>query len=533
MKQLLRKLAELHISLDARDGQLDIYDPEQNLTTELLADLKAHKLSLLSLLEQSSNGQKQAAEIPPVAPKEYYRLSSAQKRMYIQYALNKDSIAYNITQTIDLAADLDKAQLHLAFQQLVDRHEGFRTCFEMVEEQPMQRILPKVDFQVAHFFPLDSEIAETIQDFSCPFDLSKAPLIRAGLIHKADGTYILIVDIHHIVTDALSQDIIVDDFMAFYNGAQLPALDVQYKDYAEWQNSPEQIAEREKQEAFWMEELVGELPVLDIPTDFQRSQDNSDEGEYLRVYVREEDKQKLDAFCAEQQVTHSMVLCSFFSILMSKLSGQEDVMIGLSISGRDHSALERLIGMFVNLLPLRSFPERNKSFESFVDEVKGATLAALDNQNCQYDKLVEELGVQRNLGHNALFDVIFNYISRPDLSEDLTPEKTDHFTWGNASKRLDITLNVTQYINTFLLEFQYDSNLFRRETAEQMLQSFLNLLTALPETKGKKLSEVYIASAASIQAIADEQQDYFAKPTAVDTFLPASYHQQRLWFIDK
>jgi acyl carrier protein len=246
-----------------------------------------NRLTIRELAEYiKENVKDKYFSIEPAKVKEYYSLSSAQKRLYILQQMELKGTAYNMSEVFVLEGVLDKAKMEETFRQIVNRHESLRTSFELIEEKPVQRVYEPAAavFEIEYHDAsrtAGGECLETeniIQDFIRPFDLSQAPLMRVGLFKTGEKQYVLVVDMHHIIADGTSTGLFVNEFMVLYSGDKLPALNIHYKDFAEWQNSKKEKESIKKQEMYWLKEFEGEIPVLNLPFDFVRPTFQSFEG---------------------------------------------------------------------------------------------------------------------------------------------------------------------------------------------------------------------------------------------------------------
>ena len=275
--------------------------------------------------------------------------------------MDKESIAYNEVQAVELKNLSDVRKLENAFNRLIERHECYRTSIIEVEGKAVQKIHPadgspfKIEYYAA------TEVEPMLRNFIRPFDLSIPPLIRVALI-DVGGQRILAVDKHHIVTDGVSHQIFLKEIAALYAGIQLSQPQLQYKDYAEWQNNPRQQAALEKQQKYWLEQFDDEVPVLNLPADFPRPAMQSFAGNTFGFEMGMEETKALKNLSVKEEVTLYTVLLALFNVLLAKLSGQEDIVIGTPTAGRRHADLEQIIGMFVNTLALRNFPVGRKTF---------------------------------------------------------------------------------------------------------------------------------------------------------------------------
>ncbi|MCP5101763.1 MAG: non-ribosomal peptide synthetase, partial [bacterium] len=254
---------------------------------------------------------------------EYYVLSSAQKRLYILQQLNVNSTGYNMPYIFPLTGEIDRDRLEQTFKKLIQRHESLRTSFHMVENEPVQFVHESIEFEIENL-----GINEKPPAFIRAFNLSLAPLLRVGLVEPSEGNPILLVDMHHIIADGASQEILQNEFMALYTGEELEPLRIQYKDYVRWQNSEAEKESIKEQETYWIGEFNEEIPVLDLPVDSPRPAVQSFEGNMIRFTIAKEDEVRIRELAARSESTLFMVLLTMFNVLLSKLSSQEDIVVG-------------------------------------------------------------------------------------------------------------------------------------------------------------------------------------------------------------
>jgi tyrocidine synthetase-3 len=448
----------------------------------------------------------------PVEKKEYYPVSSAQKRLYILYRLDRNSTGYNMPSVLELKneGEWDKHAIAAIFNRLVQRHESFRTSFEIINEEPMQRIKEKIEVKVkvddyegtrglaplpALADPDTQLVTNTIKSFIRPFDLSQAPLLRVGLIELEEKTYMM-VDMHHIISDGMSIEILIKEFMALQQkGAAntMPGLKLQYKDYSEWQrqrNEKKQVAE--KQQTYWLKEFAGERPILNLPYDYPRPAVQSFEGETITFELQNQSVYALNHLVKNENVTLFMILLSVFNILLGKLSGQEDIVIGTPIAGRIHPDLEPVIGMFVNTLALRNYPHGETTFTGFLAEVKKKSLTAFENQDYPFETLVEKVTPARDAGRNPLFDVMF---ALHNMRNNAGPQgKPGTYDYENKISRFDMIWMGTQRGERIDFEIEYCTKLFKRETIDRFFAYFKKIVTTITNEPGIPISRIEIIS---------------------------------------
>ncbi len=458
-----------------------------------------------------------------VAPeKEYYKMSSAQKRMYFLYVFDKNSLAYNMPQLDWLEGDLDQEQLVNAFNKLIDRHEILRTTFHLIDNEPVQKINSKIPFKLETYRSRDADLDALVQDFTRPFDLQEGPLIRVGLVEISAKEKRLLVDMHHIVTDGISYGIMLADFYALYRGETLPTLTLQYKDYAEWQQSTIRQEELSLQKTFWLGEFAEEWEALSLPNDFARPLVRSYAGDSLVFTIKEKQASQLRDLARKEGLTPFMLFLALFKILLSKLSGQEDVIIGTPVAGRQHADLENMLGLFVNTLALRNQVNGKDTFLQFLSNLKTRTLSCIGNQSYPYEELIDGLQLERDTGRNPLFDVMFaynNFLETEGNAPAIVLEGQDN---GFSVSKFDLTLSVSETVDEFALDFEYSTDLFTRATIERFTQYFQNLITAVLARPAAKIMTLEIIGSTEKQQLIEgfntTQADFPREKTVLQLF---------------
>ncbi len=431
--------------------------------------------------------------------KEYYSLSSAQKRLYILYKFEEKSTAYNLPNILSLEGNINKDTLEETFRRLISRHQSLKTSFEVINDEPVQKIHDDIEFEIEYYEAL--QVEDIIKNFIRPFDLSKAPLLRVGLIKEKDAEFILMIDIFHIVTDGTSQVILTKEFMALYAGEELPLLKLKYKDYSEKQQRDAVKEALERQEKFWLQEFSGEIPTLNLPTDYIRPSIQSFEGSRSRFELDEEKTALLNALAQSEGATIFMIILAVLNLFLSKVSGQEDILVGIPIAGRRHPDLEKIIGMFVNTLALRNYPSGEKTFASFLSEVREMTLKAFENQDYQFEDLVEKIVMQRDLSRNPLFDVMFTFQNMLELSapadvpeEEMGGVKIKPYDLKNRTSKFDLMLNAVEGGGKLFFLVEYCTKLFREETISGFIRYFKQAVSSVLKKPGTRISEIEIIS---------------------------------------
>ncbi|MCP4215176.1 MAG: amino acid adenylation domain-containing protein, partial [bacterium] len=395
--------------------------------------------------------------IEPAAPKAFYPQSAAQRRLFFLHQLEEEDIVYNIQMMDIYCKGIERVQLENAFKELIKRHESLRTSFHLHDEKPVQKIHDYdevgANFAIEYYetteegkiFSSDADnseaaekegvyFEEVIKGFVRPFDLSKAPLLRAGFIKILGNTKILMLDMHHIVADGISMEILAKELWELYEDKKIEPLKLQYKDFSEWLASADRMATVAEQEQFWLREFDGEIPLINLPTDFPRPANLTFDGDLFQFEIGKKETEKLNAIALEHNETLYMVLFSIFNVLLCKLTGQEDIVVGTVTAGRGHADLEQIVGMFLNTLALRNHPAGEKKFEDFLMEVKISAFASFENQDYPFDTLVSKVAPRQDTSRNPLFDVSFGLENEADptgyLMEVAVPDKSKPFDFG-------------------------------------------------------------------------------------------------------
>ena len=433
--------------------------------------------------------------------------------MYVTQLLDENDTRYNMLRVMLLLGTPDRDKLDRIFRELIHRHESLRTSFEAVDEEPLQKVHDpgQIPFNLeTDDLPPGLSEDRFIRDFIRPFDLSKAPLFRVGLLQTAAQRYLLIIDMHHIITDGISLAILSGEFMALYRGETLTPLRLHYKDFSHWQNRFFQSGEIKKQEEYWLTQLAGELPVLRLPTDFPRTADPPGGG-YLVVFaISQALTAALKKLMAETHSTLYMLFLTVCTILLSKYSGQEDIVVGSGVSGRRHPDLENIIGIFVNLLPMRNRPQKDKPFIAFLSEVRENVLEAFSNQDYPFEELVRKLNLQRELSRNPLFDaaVQIRNIEIPEL--EIPGLTVKPYEDPGSQVRFDLLITGSEKNGVIRVSVTYSSALFKKTFGEKLQKHLLELVEQVVADPGIRLKDLELSTTlASVAPVISKQDNLF------------------------
>lgn len=435
-------------------------------------------------------------KIQPVPRQVYYATSSAQKRIYAVHQLLDKTIPYNLAEAFLIEGPVEKEKLKRVFDTLVQRHEAFRTRFDIVNNEVVQIIEDEVqsvvEFGVAEEFQIHNEILEYMR----PFDLAKAPLLRVKLLSINDNYHVLLLDSHHIIIDQSSITIFVREFNKLYSGNSLLPLTIQYKDFAAWQNTLLKSMGMERQINYWKNEFKHPIPVLNMPTDFPRPRIQSFIGERISFVLDNKLNEQINHISKKYALTPYMIFMAAFKLLLWKYTGQEDLIIGTAVAGRRHADLASVIGMFVNTLAIRTKIEDSLTMSEYFQYIKKKMLDAYENQDCQFEMLLELLNLEKDLSRNPLFDVVINYI---DMGEaDFVLDNSILKPWPNMPvySKFDLTWTIEKKSNNYIADMEFNTALFKRETIEDLVSRLIHILTIITEENALQLTELTIVSSA-------------------------------------
>jgi surfactin family lipopeptide synthetase A len=438
--------------------------------------------------------------IGPVEQRAYYPLSSSQKRMYFLQEVARDSTGYNIPQFLFINEKVDIGKINRVFKQLLERHESLRTLFCIADGELVQKIVDDLDFTVDYLALMksgnpnrDEMLKQVTKDFIKPFDLSKAPIFRACLVQIDDNTSMLMVDTHHIISDGISQEVLIRDFMGLYENKKPQPLKLQYKDYAVWQNS-EAYAEMLKiQENFWLDLFSESIPALDLPLDFARDDLGNARGAVVNVDIAKREANLLGIISKNSGASLFMTLFAIFNMVVAKITGNDDLVIGVPVAGRRHADLQNIVGMFVNMLPLRNRLHPGQSFIGFLKELMKNTLQAFENQEFQFEDLVSKLRLNREYGRNPLFDIVFVFQNRNEMEAEFG-EKFGFYQTDYQAAKFDLVLEAVETDEGISLSFQYNKGLFKAQTIKAISEYLLSMIRELVDEPDKKFADLKFAS---------------------------------------
>ncbi|CAM1357013.1 amino acid adenylation domain-containing protein [Tenacibaculum halocynthiae] len=523
--QYISDLRSRDIIISVQDGQIAVKAPDEIITPEIVRELTIKKQEILSFFKLIKN-ERAFTSISKAKVSEHYPLSSAQHRMYFLYELDKEGTSYNMPGFYKVNRDLDILKVKSAFESLIKRHQSLRTIFTIVENQPVQKVLEADLFEV-NFYQGDVDKKDKYKhDFVMPFDLSSDFPIRISLIEIPKEDYLLFIDMHHIINDGVSQEILMNDFWSFYYEKSLPVLQTEYIDYSVWQQGEYHQSLVATHKKYWLNRYKKEFTKLELPTDFSRPQKLSSEGEVYSIKLNAQKSSKLRALVKEERVTMYSLFLAIYNVLLSKLSNQKDIIVGTPTSGRYHSDLEGVVGMFVNTLALRNQISPEITFKEFLKNVKEDTFMAFDHQLYQYEELIDALNIRRDMGRNPLFDVFFSYSKQIDVKVGKnTGSKIMSYDEANVMSKFDLELDVLDS-NEIVLSLTYRTDLFSASSITRFSNYLIKIIDEILKDKKVLIKNIEILSEVEINKLLvefnDTDADYDLNKTVLDMFVDKS-----------
>ncbi len=458
-----------------------------------------------------------------------FPLSFSQQRLWFLHQLDPLGATYNVPAATRLAGHLNLHALEATLSEIVRRHEVLRTNFDIVDDEPVQVIsahapvpLRVTDLSAQPDADREEEVRRlAAEEARKPFNLSTGPLLRTRLLRLDEDDHVLLLVMHHIISDGWSITVLINEIAALYKAfaagepSPLEELTVQYADYAQWQRDWLQGERMDEQLAYWKGQLAGAPTVLELPTDNARPPVQTFRGALVMFRLSAHLSKELNALCLREGVTLFMLLLAAFQTLLYRYTGQPDIVVGTPIAGRSRSELENLIGFFINTLILRADLSGNPCFLDLLRQVKEVALGAYAHQDLPFEKLVEELQPERDLSHMPLVQVLFALQNTPDAALDLPGLTLSGIEADSGTSRFDLTLDVSETERGIEGSMRYKSDLFNEDSIERLLGHFQNLLAAIVINPNQRIGDLKLLTQAEqkqLQLWNTTQVDYEAEP---------------------
>lgn len=442
------------------------------------------ELVLQKLKQQQSktdnNQQKQKSSLIPVSREEDIPLSFAQTRLWFLAQFDQENSPYHVPIFWEIKGSLNLKALEQAISEIINRHEILRTTFSVVNESPVQVINPPYQLTIpvinlegeTENIKLEKARQLAAEELQTPFDLSTSPLLRVKLLEINPQFHILLLVIHHIIFDGWSVALFHQELSTLYSSfrlnqpASLPKLALQYADFAHWQRQWLQGEILETQLNYWRQQLKNAPPLLEFPIDKPRPSVQTYEGSSQSIHLSLTLTQQLKGLSQTSGTTLFMTLLTAFTVLLYRYSGQEDIVIGTAIANRNRQELEPLMGFFVNTLALRTNLQSHLTFLELLQQVKDKTLASYDHQDLPFEKLIDELQIERSPSNHPLFQVFFTLQNESQETLELSELTISNFDWENKTTLFDLGLICRETPQGLIAELEYRTDLFEAKTIQ-------------------------------------------------------------------
>lgn len=496
--QFLNYLTEENITIQLSEDNLKISYTSEEISEAVMEEIKVRKSEIVEFLKQQQETGIEASV--PLAPADlmYYPLTPSQTRSWIVSHNWGDNFAYNMSKSFQFEGELDIAALEKASQKLISRHESLRTVFAENESGEICQWIKspeKLNFKISHIdFRGEDTSEERLSKFikeerAIPFDLQTGPLLKFYLIRLEEDKWLFYSIIHHIICDSRSFNILIRDLFFFYKAevmqvdALLPELRIQYKDVAVWKSKRFEDINLSKEKEYWINQLGGELPLLQLPEDYTRPVIRNSEVGMLRRTIKAESVKEFKTYCRNEGGTLFTGLMTLFNLLFYKFSEQKDIILGFPVYGRDFSELEDQIGFYADTIALRTRFEAQNTFKELFNIVNTNAFNAYENREYPFEEIVNQLQVERNPGRNTLFDVfvVLQNFDTDSLEDDFLPgglKVVEFAELKEGYSAYDLTFNFAESKDGSLFyEIEYNSAIYREETIKRLTDHLEYLMT--------------------------------------------------------
>lgn len=421
--------------------------------------------------------------------KELYKASSVQNRIYLLEDISENSLLYNIPALFKIEGNIDVSKLEAVIKEVINRHEALRTSFISIDGVLYQKINTVFEFKLNN--DMGDDLQSLITDNIHKFNLSKAPLVKGSIIDCNNEKYLLI-DIHHIISDGVSMSIIIDEVNKLYNGAKLEEVEYQYKDYSEWEIINFNKESCKKQREYWNNKLADLPEPISLNYDYDRPQYQSFEGDILNKEIDEALSKEILDYCSKNNMTLYMFLLAVFNVVIYKYSGSKDLIIGTPVANRNNNEFLDTVGMFVNTIPLRSKINPLEKFNDYLLKVKGETIESIENSEYPLEFMVDELNINRDPSRNLLFDISFGVQNSGEKIFKLKDVNLVQQDLNMNLSKVDLTLQGREENEKILLDLEYCTNLFKQETADKFLRTYINVISKVLKDDTELIKDIEI-----------------------------------------
>ena len=463
--------------------QINIKDILSNFTIKNMSDY----------ILKNKNESKEI-KIPRIEHREFYPLSSAQKRIYYNSKMiSEENTVYNMPGAILIDGILDINKIQESLNKIVQRHEILRTEFVLNGTEIEQKVIENVDIKVPTFYNKSEEIEEIIEKFSKPFKLENEFLIRVEVHFIDNQKTLILVDSHHIIMDGTGLNNLIIEFNRIYNGDNLKKLPIQYRDYSVWEDNFLKSNKINEIESYWINKFKGcDFEQINLPYDYKTVANRSYYGDRVSNIIDEKEFKRIERYAKKNGVSPYVFFLSAFFILLYKYTGQKDINLGSPIANRNINETKRMIGMFVNNIVVRGKINSDETFKEFLDNIKEQVLDDLSYQPYPFDLLVKKLGVQTDPSRNPLFDIMFTYQNKEERSIKINDKESKIIELNNHISKFNLSIEIKPEAHTINIE--YSTELFKRQTIERLFEHYINVLNIIMHDVNIPIRDISIIS---------------------------------------
>ncbi|WP_212003983.1 non-ribosomal peptide synthetase [Chitinophaga sp. HK235] len=508
VEELIHKLRGLNVKVNLVGEQLDVRAPKGVMNEALMQEIRLHKEELISFVKKSHAEEQAHVDIRPVEKQSSYPLSSAQRRLWILCQFADESIAYNMPSQVMLRGINDMDSFRKAVISTVERHESLRTVFiEDEQEEIRQSIIPaeemafEIDYRDYRGWDDQARLVESYiaHDSTTAFDLRKGPLFRTALLQLADDQCVFYFNIHHIISDGWSMNVLRRDIMSYYEAYKssavpgLQPLKIQYKDYAVWQQANVEKTSFQKHKKYWLDVFAGEIPLLNLPAQKRRPVIKTTNGRTLATYIKKETTQALKQFCADREGSLFMGLLAALNVVFHKYTLQHEFVVGSPVAGRDHVSLEDQIGFYLNTIALKNAVLGTDTLETLFSRVKKNVFDAYEHQQYPFDRLVEELELKRDPARSPVFDVMLILQNISDIKSAVEQSAAQIIDQGEEKSKYDLSFTFYEVGDQLSMHVNFNTDVYETEMITGFMQHFKNTVAhalVQPELVIEKLSVI-------------------------------------------
>ncbi len=537
MRRLIQEIQENNIGISVVNDELELNFEGDQIDPYLIDKIRENKEELISMLKKY-NARDGYEKIKPVQVEASYPLSNAQRRLWYTCQIGDNSNTYNLPNDVFLQ-NISAEKFKEAVYQVVKRHEVLRTTFREDEQGEIRQWVLNADelnFEVEYKdFSNQNSSKEIVRQYIDgdklkAFDLENGPLLKAVLFQTSNDEYIFYYNMHHIISDDWSMEVLIKDTISYYEALlsetapNLYPLDIQYKDYSVWQAKQKVSDSYKEHRAYWLDKFSGELPILNLVSNVVRPKVKTNNGKFLKTYILPETKAAIDSFVLDNGGSLFMTLLTAWNLLLYKYTSQKDVVIGASLAGRDHADLENQIGFYIKTLAIRNQINPNENTIDFYKRVTESVLSDFVYNQYPYDTLVEELDMVRDISRNPLFDIMITLQNASKNNNIGAGQKitNDIVDLGESKSKFDLDIEFIEIDNSIGFNIVYNTDIYEKSFIERLMVHYKLIINDLVRFPEKNIANInYLTKEEKQKLLIDfnkTETDFITKKTIIDLF---------------